>query len=107
MTPFYSEVIAIFEIAGDNTAAQEWALHRLGIVGDIRQITITRWVEPYKNEAVTTVREGEQRGKYTVRARLNFEAEGYADAQSKIVATLTADPAVVYVNIQSVTLTKA
>lgn len=107
MTPFYSEVIAIFEIAGDNTVAQEWALNRLGVVGDIRQINITRWVEPWQNEAVVTVREGEERGKYTVKARLNLDAEGYADAQNKIVATLTADPTVVYINIQSVTLTKA
>jgi hypothetical protein len=107
MTPFYSEVIAIFEIAGDNTVAQEWALNRLGVVGDIRQINITRWVEPWQNEAVVTVREGEERGKYTVKARLNLDAEGYADAQNKIVAALTADPETVYVNIQSVTLTKA
>ena len=54
-----------------------------------------------------TVREGEERGKYTVKARLNLDAAGYADAQNKIVTALTADPETVYVNIQSVTLTKA
>lgn len=107
MTPFYSEAIALFEIAGGNTVAQEWVLSRLSAIGDIRQINITRWVEPWQNEAVVTVREGEERGKYTVKARLNLEAEGYADAQNKIVAALTADPETVYVNIQSVTLTKA
>ena len=107
MTPFYSRVIAIFEIAGDNDIAQKWALDRLGTVGDIRKISITRWVEPYQNQAVVTYRDGIELAKYTVDARVNFEAEGYADAQHKIVEALTGDPTVTYINIQMVDLTRA
>ena len=107
MTPFYSYTVAIFELDGDNNAAQAWVLSKLEPLGDVRDINITRWVEPYKNEPVVVTREVGDLSKYTLNVRLNLEAEGYADAQAKIVGALTEDANAHYVNIQSVNLTKA
>lgn len=107
MDSFHAHVIATFEIEGDNNSAQQWALNRLNPKGMLKEINTTRWIEPYKNEAVVTLRDGKKLGKYTVTARLTVEASGFADAQAKIVDALTKDPAVTYINIQSVNLVKA
>ena len=106
MTRFIADVIATFEICGDNNAAQQWALGRLGDLGSIAQINTTLWIEPYSNQATLVERDGKKMNKYTITVHLSLDAAGFADAQSQIVSALTADPEVKYINIQNVKLTK-
>ena len=106
MIRFIADVIATFELHGDNNSAQQWALNRLGNLGSIAQINTTLWIEPYSNQATLVERDGKQLNKYTVTVHMSLNASGFADAQSQIVSALTADPEVKYINIQNVKLTK-
>lgn len=107
MEKYYATVIVMFEHPGDSVPAQKWVLDKLSPLGNITVINLTKWVEPYANQATLVERYGNTYLKYTCHANLVMDATGFADAQTKIVDALAEDDTVKRLNIQNVNLAKA